>query len=108
MSVINCKKENLIKLGYKDLEDWQKDPNHVYIGRDMSFYIKGAKGSKWGNPFNVKKYGREKCLELYREYLMNNKELLSQLHELKGKILACWCKPDDCHGDVILEFIEKL
>lgn len=21
--------------------------------------------------------------------------------ELKGKVLACWCKPHDCHGDVL-------
>lgn len=25
----------------------------------MTFYIKGAEGSKWSDPFNVKKYGRE-------------------------------------------------
>jgi len=21
--------------------------------------------------------------------------------ELKGKILGCWCKPLDCHGDIL-------
>ncbi|WP_093974028.1 DUF4326 domain-containing protein [Boseongicola aestuarii] len=23
--------------------------------------------------------------------------------ELKGKLLVCWCCPDACHGDVLLE-----
>lgn len=22
--------------------------------------------------------------------------------ELRGKILGCWCKPLDCHGDVLI------
>ena len=50
--VVNCKKKELNKLGYADFEDWiNASPDHVYIGIDMSFYVKGAVGSKWGNPF---------------------------------------------------------
>lgn len=29
----------------------------------MSFYVKGANGSKWANPYSVKKYGRDKCMK---------------------------------------------
>jgi len=46
----------LVKKGYKDLEDWLKDPNHIYIGRH-NHYVKGATSSKWRNIFSVKKYG---------------------------------------------------
>ncbi|QKF94416.1 DUF4326 protein [Fadolivirus algeromassiliense] len=110
-SVISVRKANLVKLGYQDLEDWLKNPNHVYIGRDMSVYVKAAKGSKWCNPFNVKKYGLNKCLELYTEYIKSNKELLSQLNELDGKVLGCWCREDNspdivCHGDVLVQLIK--
>ena len=59
-SVISVRKANLVKLGYKDFDDWIKNPNHIYIGRDMSFYVKGAKGSKWCNPFSAKKMGLQK------------------------------------------------
>src|SRR5436190_21235537 len=109
-TVISVRKANLVKLGYKDFEDWIKDPNHVYIGRDMSFWIKGAKGSKWRNPFNSKKLGLQKCLNLYTNYIKNNKELLSQLDELDGKVLGCWCREDNtkdviCHGDILVELI---
>jgi hypothetical protein len=52
--VISVKKKNLNKLGYSDLEEWLEDSNHVYIGRDMTFYVKEAVGSKWQNPFPVK------------------------------------------------------
>lgn len=113
-SVISVKKANLIKLGYKDFEDWIKDPNHVYIGRDMSFYVKGTYKSRWHNPYNVKKYGLQKCLELYAEHIKSNKELLSHLDELDGKILGCWCRNNDnntsetiCHGDILVDLVKQ-
>ena len=108
MSVINIKKENLVKLGYKDLEDWLSKENHIYIGRNMSVYVKGATKSKWCNPFSTKKYGRDKCLELYKEYIKNNKQLMSELNELKNKTLGCWCSPNKCHGEILLELLEKI
>ena len=69
MEVINIRKANLKKLGYRDLEHWLEKDNHIYIGRNMSFYVKGANKSKWFNPFSEKKYGRDKCIDLYKEYL---------------------------------------
>jgi hypothetical protein len=103
--VISAKKESLRKLGYRDLKHWLENPNHVYIGRDMSFYVEGAKGSKWKNPFPVKKHGLDECIRLYEEYLMNNEELLKDIEQLRGKNLACWCKnngDEPCHGDILL------
>lgn len=34
--------------------------------------------------------------------------MLRDLHELKGKTLACFCKPKDCHGDVLAEMADAL
>ena len=31
-----------------------------------------------------------------------------ELKRLKGKKLGCWCKPERCHGDVIVKLIEEL
>ncbi len=73
----------------------------------MSFYIEGANQSKWANIFPVKKYGRDKCLELYEEYIRNNKELYSSLEELEGKELGCWCKPEGCHGDILIKLLNE-
>lgn len=42
MSIINIRKKELQKIGYKDFEDWNKNDNHVYIGRNMSFYVPGT------------------------------------------------------------------
>lgn len=120
--VCNIKKVELNKRGYIDFIDWAKDKNHVYIGRNMSFYVKGTTESIWHNPFSVKKlnnknksdiknenktYMREESLDRYREYIKNRPDLLAQLCTLKGKELGCWCKPLACHGDILVELIKE-
>lgn len=92
-TVCNIRKKELNKNGYKDLEDWKKKSNHLYIGRNLNFYVKGAIGSKWKNPFSVKKYGRDK-------------ELYNCLEELVGKVLGCWCYPEPCHGDILIKLLD--
>ena len=80
------------------------DPNDVYIGR-------GRNNGLFGNPFTVKIHGRDKCIELYREYFYNRIETDYQFRKavlsLKGKRLGCYCKPKPCHGDIILEYLEN-
>ena len=71
----------------------------VYIGRT----------SKWGNPFVIGNDGtREEVIEKYRNYLSQNIKLLSELHELKGKKLGCFCSPLPCHGDILKEYADNL
>ena len=73
-------------------------PNTVYVGRP----------TKWGNPFKIGVDGnRQEVIRKYRQYLLSNPKLLSQLEELKDKNLACWCSPLPCHGDVLLELANK-
>ena len=76
--VVHCKKENY----------------DVYIGRP----------SKWGNPFSTG--SRESNIANYRKYILNNPSLLKDLPELKNKVLGCWCKPQPCHGDILIELLE--
>lgn len=65
-----------------------------------------ARPSKWGNPFVIGKDGtRQEVIEKYRKWILSNKELLNNLHELKGKRLGCWCYPEPCHGDVLVELV---
>lgn len=105
MQVINVKKKCLQQNGYRDFKQWIEDDDHVYIGRNMSFYVAGAVASKWANPFSAKKFGRKKCLELYREYILSNPALMNSLEELRGKTLGCWCAPEECHGDILISLV---
>ena len=85
-----------------------KESYDIYIGR----------GSKWGNPFthisdNKTKadfvvVSRDEAIESYRNWILNQPQLLKDLHELKGKTLGCFCKPKECHGDVLVELVNKV
>ena len=99
--LVNVKKAELLKQNYKDFEDWIHYEDHIYIGRDMSYYVKGTYKSLWCNPFSVKKYGRAECLKLYKEYIRNDKNLYNNLDKLHNKTLGCWCVPEKCHGDIL-------
>lgn len=77
----------------------KRDRYDVYIGRP----------SKWGNPFAIGRDGtREEVIEKYRAWLLGQPELLAALPELKGKVLGCWCAPQACHGDVLVELANAL
>jgi hypothetical protein len=88
--------------------NYRKDEFDVYIGRP----------SIWGNPFShasntkakFKVDTREQAIAEYRKWITegDGKHLLKRLHELKGKRIACWCKPLSCHGDVLAELADKL
>ena len=66
----------------------------VYVGRP----------TRWGNPFVIGKDGtREKVIKKYRNHLAHNPNLLFHLDELRGKDLVCWCAPEPCHADFLLE-----
>lgn len=74
----------------------RKEKYDIYIGRP----------SPWGNPFAIGKDGtREEVIAKYRLYIKGRKDLLARLPELAGKRLGCYCKPEACHGDVLVELL---
>ena len=82
--------------------------NVVNVRRAQGGYVYIGRGSKWGNPFVLGKDGtRGMVIAKYRAWILQQEGLLSELHELAGKSLGCYCKPLACHGDVLVELIEK-
>lgn len=84
----------------------REKPYDIYIGRP----------SKWGNPFThtgsdvagtIVVASREEAINRYEEWIQDQPELLADLHELKGRVLGCWCKPRACHGDVLARLAEE-
>lgn len=93
---------------------WRKDhPDAVIVARP----------SKWGNPFRVGVHGdAAACVARYRQLATGLITMMpapapsyeqqaaaqdfirNNLHQLRGKDLACWCPLDaPCHGDILLE-----
>ena len=74
--------------------------DYVYIGR----------GSLLGNVYEIGKDGdRDEVCEKYKRDFykkLKNERFKRQVLALKGKKLACYCKPKRCHGDIIVEYLE--
>lgn len=93
--------------GYFALQKAIEEGTAVYIGRAMP--RQGLKASPWGNPFRIGYDGdRRQVINLYAEWVHRQPELLSKLQELKDKELVCWCFPQECHGDVLVDIVEAL
>lgn len=74
------------------------DPLYTYCGR----------GSKCGNPFRIGPDGtREEVIHKFRKYgeVSGFREYAKQ--HLKGRKLGCYCKPLDCHTDVLAEWADQ-
>lgn len=68
--------------------------------------VKIGRGSDWGNPFVIGEDGdRDMVISKYGKYLEMKDGLLYRLkcNELGGKLLVCWCCPDGCHGDILVD-----
>lgn len=76
----------------------KKDSYDVYIGRP----------SRWGNPYEIGEDGtREEVIDKFRQLMLKNPDMIAMAKkDLKGKTLGCWCKPEACHGDVLVELID--
>jgi hypothetical protein len=103
---------------------WRMPPNTVVVAR--------GQGRVFGNPFKVAKLRevgfkgpdaglKAVCAEAFKQWLNGSDRdwmgaesearraaILSRLPELRGKNLACWCKPGEpCHADVLLEIANR-
>ncbi len=72
------------------------------------------RATRWGNPFVIGQrwfsgpMTRAEAIEAYGLRLVDR--LIAEpafLEPLRGKRLACWCAPTPCHGDVILEILDR-
>lgn len=64
--------------------------NTVYVGR----------GSKWGNPCRIESENqRADAVAWFEAHVLPELDVSA----LRGKDLACWCRPDQvCHADSLL------
>ena len=91
----------------------KKDKYDVYVGRPTF----------WGNPwthkdnttadFNVCSSGD--AVQCFKDWLYGTKftdilqdkrqKIIDNIHTLQNKTIACWCSPESCHRDILLEFL---
>lgn len=89
------------RIQLKRTKGWKMPPNTVKVTRP----------GRWGNPFKVglvSEYGdvpdAETAVMFYRASIDKGLQRAAIILWLRGKNLACWCKPGEpCHADVLLE-----
>lgn len=108
MKVVHCKGNS------------QNTESYHYIGRP-----KGNDKFHFGNPFSheafskalVKVSNRDEACDSFKDWLDGKRYtdvaperrqwILDNLSLLKGKDLGCWCSPQRCHGDYLLELANR-
>jgi len=82
---------------------WRKPANTVVVARP----------TRWGNPFKVAAdYPVEQAVADYERWLHTNPEGQAILQvakvELRGRNLACWCRPGSpCHAEILLKLVNE-
>jgi hypothetical protein len=78
---------------------WRMPEGAIYVGRP----------TRWGNPFPPERYGYDDdALAMYEAHvrLLIENSRPDFIEPLRGKDLACWCKPSmPCHADVLLKLL---
>ena len=85
-------------------------PERIQLSRKKGFKLPEntvvvARPSKWGNPFRVGHEAEDQAeaVKMFEASIGGLRRLQIQ-RLLRGKNLACWCKPGTpCHADVLLK-----
>jgi hypothetical protein len=102
-----------VRIQLSRAKGWRMPPDTVKVDRS----------TRWGNPFRVgdrvhrgpSYSGRDEvvrdaahAVRLFRAWLWTQARSDSLVPLLRGKNLACWCKPGEpCHADVLLELANR-
>lgn len=115
-SIVVNVKVKYIRPKYSTLREWINDSKNIYIGRRGVILLEKKRfpesNSIFCNPYKIGKDGtREEVLVKYESYirkkLAEDSSFSEELKKLKGKTLGCWCKPDKCHGDILLQILNE-
>jgi hypothetical protein len=114
-TIVNVSVKHL-RPAYQNLKEWMEDPQNVYVGRPGPF-IEGkrypSRASRFANPFHIGKDGdRQEVINKYRIWLdaqlRSGRITAEDLAALHGKRLGCWCAPEPCHAQVLLEYADSM
>ena len=98
-----------VRIRLSRTKGWKMPANAVKVDRT----------TKWGNPFRPadvvagKAMGQAGAVEAYHKQLQAKLQsepevTRAELEKLRGKHLACWCKPGEpCHADVLLKLANE-
>jgi ParB-like chromosome segregation protein Spo0J len=76
--------------------------------RSTNRFIRIDRSSQFGNPYEMPGDGdRDKVCESFSLYFQRKFSLHSQVKDLAGKVLGCWCYPQRCHGNHFISLLSQ-
>jgi hypothetical protein len=86
-----------------------RDRAAVTAARQAGILVRMDRRTPWGNPFRIGRDGdRAQVIARYRDWIRFQPDLLARIPSLRGKVLACWCAPLPCHGDVLAALADAI
>lgn len=79
----------------------------LHWAKSTNRFTRIDRSSDWGNPFEMPADGdRDTVCDSYEIFFPRKFSLHSRLDELAGKVLGCWCYPQRCHGDYLINKVQ--
>lgn len=84
----------------------------VHLKREP-FDVRIDRETAWGNPFAIGRDGtRAEVIAKYQRWVLTSHTKVAEwirdnAYRLHGKTLGCWCAPQACHGDFLLELAAR-
>jgi Domain of unknown function (DUF4326) len=101
-----CRRQD-VEQGWTRIANMKTDLALIAWAKEHNVFERIDRMTEWGNPFLYPADGeRIVVVENYQWFLDNKPSLLAKLDTLKGKVLGCWCHPEQCHGDVLQEYAD--
>lgn len=94
-----------VKSGLSVVANLQRDKHLIEWAQQNGKLLVIDRTSKWGNPFVVGPDGdRDHVCDCFTEHYATYKQSFNHNRsDLKGKVLACHCYPERCHGDGLIQ-----
>jgi hypothetical protein len=79
----------------------------LHWAKSTNRFTRIDRSSDWGNPFEMSADGdRDTVCDSYEIFFPRKFSLHNRLDELRGKVLGCWCYPQRCHGDYLVNKVQ--
>ena len=76
--------------------------------KEVGKFIPIDRRSDWGNPFVMGDDGdRDTVCNSYELFFQLKLSLHIRIKELQGAVLGCWCYPNRCHGEYLIQQLEQ-
>jgi hypothetical protein len=94
-----------VEAGFSVVANLQRDKHLIQWATQKGKLLMIDRTSRWGNPFVLGPDGdRDHVCMCFEEHYATYKQSFDRHRdELKGKVLACHCYPERCHGDGLIQ-----